>query len=41
MNGFEDGKLVLTFEKIGLDNPKVDGIVLFKGSLSDTDYDTV
>jgi len=30
--------LLIEFEKIGLDNPKVDGIVLFSGSLADTDF---
>lgn len=32
------GKLKVVFEKINIDNPKVDAIVLYQGSLKDTDY---
>jgi hypothetical protein len=35
---YKGGKLLVEFEKIGRDNPKVDGIVLFQGELSETDY---
>jgi len=37
-NAMRTGKILVEFEKIGIDNPKVDGIVLFSGSLSDTDF---
>jgi len=40
-NAFENGKLRVIFDKSGVDNPKVDGIMLFEGSLADTDYDTI
>jgi len=35
---FMNKRLILGFEKTEHDNPKVDGIVLFSGSLADTDY---
>jgi len=31
----------LFLKKIGIDNPKVDGIVLFSGELADTDYSEI
>lgn len=34
----ETGKLKVTFQKIGVDNPKVDGLVLFRGPLAETDF---
>jgi hypothetical protein len=36
----EFGKLVIQFRKSERDNPKVNGILIVKGGLSDTDYDT-
>ena len=36
--GIVDGKLNLEFEKTSYDLPKVDGIILVRGHLADTDY---
>ena len=35
---FRDNKLHIIFQKTIYDNPKVDGLVLFKGPLSETGY---
>jgi len=35
------GKLKVTFEKIGIDNPKVDGIILYKGSQINAGFNEV
>jgi len=35
---FKDKKLVLEFEKTDRGSPKVDGIILFKGTLKETNY---
>jgi len=40
-SAFRNGKLRVVFEKIGMDNPKVDVIVLFQGDLSETDYSDI
>jgi len=37
-NAVYGGRLTIEFEKIGIDNPKVDGLVLFQGELAETDY---
>lgn len=35
---YRDKKVRVNFVKIGVDNPKVDAIMLFNGALADTDY---
>ncbi|EGR27941.1 pyridine nucleotide-disulfide oxidoreductase family protein, putative [Ichthyophthirius multifiliis] len=37
-NAFIDGKLLITFEKTDKDNPFIHGLVLFQGSLDQTDF---
>lgn len=34
----QNGKLRVHYTKIGIDNPKVDGIILYKGGLEETDF---
>ena len=40
-NGVIEGKVNLQFVPIGFDNPKVDAIILYKGKLDETDFDTL
>jgi len=40
-NAFYNGNLRVSYAKIGYDNPKVDGIILFQGDLAESDYDSI